>query len=75
MGQRTDGYRQVRVLFYPSAGQTAVAVVARSSTGRTAVDRIVWRGVVDGAPETHTIATLLLACSDVLADAGRRMGH
>lgn len=66
-------YRQVRVLIYPGKAQWAVAVVARHVSGRSSVDRILWRGVVDDPGDPSRVAPLLLAVSDVLVDAARRM--
>lgn len=68
-----QGHRLIRILVHPGTHQTHYAVVARSVSSSGHVDRILVRGVLDDTESYTRVAPLLLALSDVLVEASRRL--
>lgn len=66
-------HRLIRVLIHPGKEQHYWAVVARSVSGHSSVDRVLLRGVLDGDSDFTKVGPLLLAVSDAVAEAARRL--
>jgi hypothetical protein len=73
--ERTDAYRQLRIMVDPVAdtGQMAVAVVARTSRGGAHRDRLLLRRTFAADLEIDTIAGVLQAAAELLAGAAREL--
>lgn len=76
MLERTDQYRQLRVLVDPApgTGKVIVTVVARTSRRGTHHDRMLARRVFPGDLATQTVATVVSRAGEFLLQIAEHLG-